>query len=102
MSHTSKEEYLESCRQRYPSRNRAGKSAMIDEASDALGCGDLPVRHGMVRDFHDQILQGDIAHTTAIGVVAATVLNQVLKNLLDPLRMRNLGDPWWPHLTFPQ
>ena len=37
MSHTSKEEYLESCRQRYPSRNRAGKSAMIDEVSDALG-----------------------------------------------------------------
>lgn len=37
MSHTSKEEYLESCRQRYPSRNRAGKSAMIDEISDTLG-----------------------------------------------------------------
>ena len=35
MSHTSKEEYLESCRQRYPSRNRAGKSAMIDEANRA-------------------------------------------------------------------
>jgi hypothetical protein len=31
MSHTSKEEYLESCRQRYPSRNRAGKSAIIDK-----------------------------------------------------------------------
>lgn len=37
MSHTSKEEYLESCRQRYPSRNREGKSAMIDEVSDTLG-----------------------------------------------------------------
>jgi hypothetical protein len=37
MSHTSKEEYLESCRRRYPSRNRAGKSAMIDEVSDTLG-----------------------------------------------------------------
>lgn len=37
MSHKSKEEYLESCRQRYPGRNRAGKSAMIDEVSDALG-----------------------------------------------------------------
>jgi len=37
MSHKSKEEYLESCRQRYPSRNRAGKTAMIDEVSDTLG-----------------------------------------------------------------
>jgi hypothetical protein len=37
MSHKSKEEYLESCRQRYPSRNRLGKSAMIDEVSDTLG-----------------------------------------------------------------
>ena len=37
MSHVSKEEYLESCRQRYPSRNRSGKSAMIDEVSDTLG-----------------------------------------------------------------
>jgi hypothetical protein len=37
MSHTSKEHYLESYRQRYPSRNRAGKSAMIDEVSDTLG-----------------------------------------------------------------
>ena len=37
MSHKSQEEYLESCRQRYPNRNRAGKSAMIDEVSDTLG-----------------------------------------------------------------
>lgn len=37
MSHVSKEEYLESCRRRYPSRNRLGRSAMIDEVSDTLG-----------------------------------------------------------------
>ena len=37
MSKTSKEQYLESCRRRYASRNRRGKSAMIDEVSDALG-----------------------------------------------------------------
>lgn len=37
MSHQSKEEYLESCRARYPGRNRVGKSAMIDEVSDAFG-----------------------------------------------------------------
>ena len=37
MSHQSKEEYLESCRARYPSRNREGKSAMIDEVSDVFG-----------------------------------------------------------------
>ena len=37
MSQQSKEEYLSSCRVRYPSRNRKGKSAMIDEVSDTLG-----------------------------------------------------------------
>lgn len=37
MSHQSQEEYLESCRLRYPSRNRAGKSAMLDEVCDTLG-----------------------------------------------------------------
>jgi hypothetical protein len=37
MSHQSKEEYLESCRERYPSRNRAGKTAMINEISDTFG-----------------------------------------------------------------
>ena len=37
MSQKSKIEYLESCRVRYPSRNRAGRSAMIDEVSDTLG-----------------------------------------------------------------
>lgn len=37
MSHQSKEEYLESCRARYPSRDRGGKSAMIDEVSDVFG-----------------------------------------------------------------
>ena len=37
MSHQSKEEYLENCRARYPSRNRTGKSTMIDEVSDAFG-----------------------------------------------------------------
>lgn len=37
MSNKSKEQYLESCRARYPSRNRAGKSKMIDEVCDTLG-----------------------------------------------------------------
>lgn len=37
MSNKSKEEYLESARARYPSRNRTGKSKMIDEVSDTLG-----------------------------------------------------------------
>lgn len=37
MSQQSKEEYLESCRTRYPSRNRAGRSVMIDEVSDTMG-----------------------------------------------------------------
>ncbi|MGB6221855.1 integrase catalytic domain-containing protein, partial [Haloferula sp.] len=37
MSQKSKNEYWESCRARYPSRNRQGKSAMIDEVSDTPG-----------------------------------------------------------------
>ena len=37
MSNQSQREYLESARVRYPSRNKAGKSKMIDEVSDTLG-----------------------------------------------------------------
>ena len=37
MSNKSKEEYLESARSRYPSRNRIGKSKMIDKVIDTLG-----------------------------------------------------------------
>ena len=37
MSKPSKTQYLESCRARYPSRNRGGKSRMIDEVSDTMG-----------------------------------------------------------------
>jgi hypothetical protein len=37
MSQKSKTEYLECCRARYSGRNRAGRSAMIDEVSDTLG-----------------------------------------------------------------
>ena len=37
MSKQSKREYLENCRARYPSRNRKGKSRMIDDVSDTMG-----------------------------------------------------------------
>jgi len=37
MSNKSKEEYLENCRARYPSRNKAGRTVMIDEVSDTMG-----------------------------------------------------------------
>jgi len=37
MSQKSKNEYLESCRARYASRNRAGRSTMIDEVSEVQG-----------------------------------------------------------------
>lgn len=37
LSQKSKIEYLESCRARYPSRNRVARSAMIDEVSDTFG-----------------------------------------------------------------
>ena len=37
MSEPSKKQYLESCRARYPSRNRIGKGRMIDEVSDTMG-----------------------------------------------------------------
>jgi hypothetical protein len=41
MSHKGKKEHLESCRPRYPSRNWAGKSTMVDDVRDTLGCRDL-------------------------------------------------------------
>ncbi|NJM38489.1 MAG: hypothetical protein HC845_11860 [Akkermansiaceae bacterium] len=34
MNHNSKEEHPESCRQRYPSRNRLGRSAMIAKVGE--------------------------------------------------------------------
>jgi hypothetical protein len=37
MSHESQNQYLASCRACYPSRNRFGKSAMIDEVGDTPG-----------------------------------------------------------------
>jgi hypothetical protein len=37
ISHTNKDESLESSRERYPTGNRTGKSARIDEVSDTLG-----------------------------------------------------------------
>ena len=37
MSRVSKEEDLESCGQRYASRNRVSRSAMINEVCDPLG-----------------------------------------------------------------
>ena len=37
MSEKSKQEYLETRRLQYPSRNRTGKSAMVDEVSDTFG-----------------------------------------------------------------
>ena len=54
MSHTSKEEYLESCRERYPGRNRAGRSAMIDEVSDTLGWD----RKHTLKALNRQVSQG--------------------------------------------
>jgi len=37
MSHSSKAEYLECCRARYPNRKRAGRNTTIDEISNVLG-----------------------------------------------------------------
>jgi hypothetical protein len=39
MSQKSQNQYLANCRARYPSRNRVGKSAMIDKVRDTLGWG---------------------------------------------------------------
>lgn len=55
MSNISKKEYLESCRQRYLSRNRAGRSAMIDEIIDAFGWD---------RKHAIKALNGKVAHGT--------------------------------------
>ncbi len=53
MSHISKKEGLESCRQRYLSRNRAGRSAMIDEIIDAF---DWDRKHAI------KVLNGKVSH----------------------------------------
>lgn len=58
MSNTSKQQYLESCRARYPSRNKAGKSKMIDEVSDTLGWN----RKHTIKALNGQVSLGKAAN----------------------------------------
>lgn len=57
MSHKSQKEYLESARARYPSRNRTGKSAMINEVSDTLGW----TRKHTIKALNGQVSLGESA-----------------------------------------
>lgn len=57
MSEKSKQEYLETRRLQYPSRNRTGKSAMIDEVSDTFGWS----RKHTIKALNEQVRLGDKA-----------------------------------------
>ncbi len=55
MSKQSKQEYLEDRRARYPSRNQAGKSAMIDDVCDTFGWS----RKHSIKALNDQVSLGE-------------------------------------------
>jgi hypothetical protein len=54
MCHTSKEEYLEICCERYSSRNRVGRSVIIDKVSDTVGWD----REHFIEAFNMQVTHG--------------------------------------------
>jgi len=55
ITHISEKEYLESCRQRYLSRNRQGRSAIIDEVIDAFGFD----RKHAIKVFNGKVTHGN-------------------------------------------
>lgn len=88
MSHQSKEEYLESCRRRYPSRNRAGKSAMIDEVSDTLGWD----RKHTIKALNGQVTLGKQAKRRGSkpkhGVIEQAIIASIWKHSEQPCGTR--------------
>jgi hypothetical protein len=70
MSQKSKIEYLESCRARYPSRNRVCRSAMIDEVSDALGWE----RKHTIKALNGHVSRGQGARKRVAGAAGAAAV----------------------------
>ena len=88
MSEQSKEQYLESCRARYPSRNRAGKSARIDEVGDVFGWE----RKHTIKALNGQVSLGSRANKRGskrrYGVAEVEVIVAIWKLAEQPCGVR--------------
>jgi len=88
MSEKSKREYLESSRARYPARNRAGKSLLIDEVSDVFGWH----RKHTIKALNGQVSLGDHAKKRGskptYGVVETEVILAIWKLSEQPCGLR--------------
>lgn len=74
MSNKSKTEYLENCRARYPSRNRKGKSTMIDEVCDTLGWE----RKHAIKALNDKVTKGSSAQKRGSSIIYGEAEKQVI------------------------
>lgn len=74
MSNESKTQYLESCRARYPNRNRKGKSAMIDEVCDTLGWE----RKHTIKALNGKVHKGQKAQKRGIALTYGEAEKQVI------------------------
>ena len=98
MSKQSKEQYLESSRIRYPGRNRAGKSAMIDEVCDTFGWD----RKHAIKALNGQVSLGEKARKrgskTTYTEAEKTVIVEIWKRSEQPCgeRLKTTLPLWLP------
>jgi len=98
MSNQSKEEYINSCRARYPSRNRKGKSGMIDEVSDTLGWG----RKHTIKALNGKVSKGSRANKRGskpiYTEVESAVIIYIWKHAEQPcsIRLKEFLPLWLP------
>ena len=88
MSNQSKREYLENCRARYPSRNRLGKSRMIDDVCDTMGWN----RKHTIKALNGQVSLGKNPLGRWLGLVYGedekTVIVEIWKHSEQPCGKR--------------
>jgi len=88
MSNESKTQYLESCRARYPNRNRSGKSAMIDEICDTLGWDRKHAIKALNGKVHRGIKAQKRGSTTTYGEAEKQVIIKIWKLCEQPCGKR--------------
>jgi hypothetical protein len=98
MSNQSKEEYLNSCRVRYPSRNRKGRSLMIDEVSDTLGWN----RKHTIKALNGQVSKGIQANKRGSKPIYTEIESEIIiyiwKRAEQPcsIRLKEFLPLWLP------
>jgi hypothetical protein len=88
MGKTSREQYLESCRARYQSRKRQGRSAMIDEVAEEIElrlAGILRIVERLEEDRQDEIARAAVPPPGGgVGADCVTALVAIAPNASTP------------------